>query len=206
MTATASASFDDLERAAAGTTGQRRLAAGDYLFHQGDRSRAVFGVIDGAVRLTRTVIDGRQVVLHRAEAGSTFAEAALFSDIYHCDAVADCPSTVAVFPIAILRARLGQSPELAMRLAARLARQVQSLRSQVELRNIRTAEERVLAALALRCDGTTGTAVLGSSLKLFAAEIGLTHEALYRSIAKLEQAGRIERNGREIRIFETGRR
>jgi CRP-like cAMP-binding protein len=204
MTDVMADSFRDFERASGGAAIRRTLEAGETLFRQGDATVAVYGVVTGAVRLTRTAIDGRQVVVFRAEAGATFAEAALFADAYHCDAVADRPAVVAVFPTAALRSRLAADPESALRLAARLARQVQALRGQMELRNIRSAEDRVLAALVLRQDAASGLTRLPMPLKLFAAEIGLTHEALYRTIARLERAGRIARGPEGIRIREAG--
>ena len=38
--------------------------------------------------------------------------------------------------------------------------------------------------------------MLGKEIKQFAAEIGLTHEATYRALAKLVKDGRIEKAGR----------
>lgn len=191
--------LDGLEQAIGKGVARRPLAAGECLFRQGDPAFAIFGLLAGTVRLVRHAADGRPVVMHRAEPGGTFAEAALFSDVYHCDAVADRTSTVMVFPTALLRRRMAESPELAVSLAARLARQVQALRAQAELRNIRSAEERLLAALALRCD-PAGRVRLGTTLKHFAAEIGLSHEALYRAVAKLERAGSIQRDAAGIRL------
>lgn len=186
--------LESLAQAIGRGVSRRALAAGEALFRQGDRTFAIFGLLDGTVRLVRHAADGRPVVLHRAEPGGTFAEAALFSEVYHCDAVADRASAVLVFPTPLLRARMAESPDLAMALAARLARQLQAVRSLAELRNIRSAEERVQAAFALRSDAS-GRVRLGTTLKQFAAEIGLTHEALYRAVARLETAGRVVRDG-----------
>lgn len=193
--------FDVFERTAGPAAWHRSLAPGETLFCQGDDTLAVFGVESGVVRLVRHASCGRTVVLYRAERGGTFAEAALFSPRYHCDAVAETASRVVGFPTALLRSRMQDCADLAMAVAARLARQVQGLRSQVELRNIRSAEDRVLAALALRGEAPGGGVELGGGLKLFAAEIGLTHEALYRTLRRLQNDGRIERRGRIIRLM-----
>jgi hypothetical protein len=67
---------------------ERTLAAGQTLFHRGDRADGLYEVISGRIRLTRMDPDGRELVLGIACAGDTIAEASLFSAIYCCDAVA----------------------------------------------------------------------------------------------------------------------
>lgn len=131
----------------------RRLAAGAALFRQGDPARALYVVEQGRVAMVRHSPEGRRLILFTAGPGDSFAEAALFAETYHCDAVAETRSLILEVPKAALRAALAGHPRLAERLLARLARQVQDLRQRLELRNIRGARERVwqkllLAALA----------------------------------------------------------
>lgn len=73
-------------------------------------------------------------------------------------------------------------------------------RRRLELRNIRNARERVWQKLQLSPIRDDGTVIIDRPLKEMAGEIGLTHEALYRSLAALEKAGRIRRRGRTIRL------
>ena len=74
---------------------------------------------------------------------------------------------------------------------ARLAHQLQELRARMELRNIRSARERVLQYLRLRVHNRS-IAVEGR-LQDIAAEIGITREALYRTLAALEAEGCLTR-------------
>jgi CRP-like cAMP-binding protein len=187
----------DLERRVGGS--RRRLEAGAALFHEGDATFGLFTVVEGAVRLVRHGLDGGTVTLHIARPGETFAEASLFSDVYHCDAVADLSSVVAVLDKTAVRALFAADQDFAAAFAARLARQVQGLRSQLALRDIRSAEARLTAALALRA-GPDGRIHLKGTLKSFASEIGLTHEAVYRTLAKLERAGGLIRDGDVLRL------
>ena len=76
----------------------RELAAGDVLFTQGALASAMYAVEAGRMRLVRRTVDGHLAVLHTARANELFAEAALFSDVYHCDAVAAVPSRVRKYP------------------------------------------------------------------------------------------------------------
>ena len=181
----------------------RSLDAGATLFRQGDRVAAIFSLEAGRVRMVRHTTDDHRVTLHTARAGELFAEAALFSDVYHCDAVADVPSRVRILPKATLLAAFADDPELARRFMAILARQVMTLRTRLEHRNIRPARERILQHLALTA-GDGRTVRLDGTLLDLAAEIGLTHEVLYRNLASLERDGVIERDKDAITLV--GRR
>ena len=119
----------------------RVLSPGELLFRQGDRAAAIYKVESGRLRLIRRTVDDHLVILHMARRGELFAEASLFADAYHCDAVAAALSSVRVYPRAIVMDALRTDPALAEAMA-RLARQLQELRARMELRNIRSARER----------------------------------------------------------------
>jgi CRP-like cAMP-binding protein len=176
----------------------REVRAGATLFHQGDAVTAIFEVETGRLRLVRHAIDGHPIVLHTARAGELFAEAALFARAYHCDAVAVVDSRVRAYPKRALRALLRGNPDHAERFMALLARQVHAVRARLEERNIRSARERILHHLALAA-GTDGRTVrLEGTLVDLAAELGLTHEVLYRTLAVLQKEGTIARMPRQI--------
>lgn len=73
-------------------------------------------------------------------------------------------------------------------------------RQRYELKQIRSAPERLLQRLRLGCD-ETGVFRIEGSLKEMAAELGLTHEALYRALASLSRDGRIERSADSLRVM-----
>jgi len=118
------------------------LAPSDLLFRQGNPAAAIYKVESGRLRLIRRTVDDHLVILHMARRGELFAEASLFADAYHCDAVAAALSSVRVYPRAIVMDALRTDPALAEAFMARLARQLQELRARMELRNIRSARER----------------------------------------------------------------
>lgn len=171
----------------------RDLAAGEILFRQGDPPVAIYRVESGRLRLVRRTLDDHLVILHTARRGDFFAEAALFADSYHCDAVAAAPSRVLVYPKARLMEVLRAEPALAEAFMARLAHQLQDLRAQMELRNIRSARVRVLQYLRLRAGPRRHTVAIEGRLQDIAAEVGLTREALYRTLAALEAEGSLTR-------------
>ena len=172
---------------------RHRFGRGSAVFRQGDPVSAVFLVETGRVRLTRVLADGMSLILHVAEAGHSFAEASLSAIQYHCDATAELDSIVLALPKPDLLAALAADPTECLALTLALAAQVRDLRAWLELRNVRSATERVLAWLRLHASGNPPTVVLRRSWTQIAGELGLTREAIYRSLARLEQQGRITR-------------
>jgi CRP-like cAMP-binding protein len=179
----------------------RHVADGEYLFRQGRATFGIFRLLHGRIRLVRVSADGTEVSMHGVRRGELFAEASLFSARYHCDAVATMDSEVLVYPRAELAQRLHDDREALWAFTGELARRVQGLRSLLELRQTRSAPERVLQFLRLRSD-TQGVVRPDDSLKRLAEEVGLTHEAFYRALATLEREGAIKRSPGEIRLNE----
>ncbi len=184
---------DWLPAAARASAVERKLASGEPLFHLGDKTAGLVEVVSGRVRLTRVDRSGRETVLYVAGPGETIAEASLFSPAYHCDAVAATDAIVRVYPKAAVLAAFARDPKAAQAFSAMLARQVMNLRTRLAQRDIRSARERLRHYFALNA-GTDGRTVnLSGTLKELAAELGLTHEALYRTLAALEKSGEIRR-------------
>ena len=179
---------------------ERRLKAGETLFRRGAKTEGLFEVVAGRVRLTRVDRSGREVVLHVAGPGETLAEASLFSAQYHCDAIASTNAIVRVYPKREVLNAIEENPKAAQAFSAMLAHQVMNLRARIEQRNIRSAGERVRHFLTLNAGDDGRTINLSGTLKDLAAELGLSHEALYRTLAALEHSGEIKRKGSKITL------
>ena len=165
---------------------KRRVPAGTALFRQGDPTIGIFVLLRGTLRLQRVTPDGAAITLHLVRPGVMFAEASLFTTRYHCDAIADSDCLAGHYPKAQLTDRLRSDPEALWAFSAELAQRLQSMRQRYELKQIRSAPQRVLQFLRLRCD-PDGCYRTEASLKDVAAELGLSHEALYRALALLEK-------------------
>jgi DNA-binding MarR family transcriptional regulator len=85
-----------------------------------------------------------------------------------------------------------------------LAHQIHALRSRLEERNIRSARERVLNRLVLSAKGRNRTMTFDGTLMDLAAEMGLSHEVLYRTLAALEKDGTITRTRSAITLQKNG--
>ncbi len=178
----------------------RKLKAGEVLFRIGSKTVGFYEVIAGRVRLARVDRAGHEIILHVAGPGETLAEASLFSTQYHCDAVASTNAVVRLYPKQELLSVFGKDPKAAQAFAKALAGLVMSLRTRIEQRNIRSARERVWHFLALNVGSDRRTVQLRGALKDLAAELGLTHEALYRTLAALDRSGEIRRKGGKITL------
>ena len=191
---------DWLPAAARASAVERKLKAGEPLFHLGDKTAGLAEVVAGRVRLTRVDRSGRETVLYVAGPGETIAEASLFSPAYHCDAIAGTDAVVRIYPKPAVLAAFAKDPKAAQAFSATLAHQVMSLRTRLAQRDIRSARERLRHFLALNTSADGRSVTLRGTLKELAAELGLTHEALYRTLATLERAGEIRRAGGKITL------
>jgi CRP/FNR family transcriptional regulator, dissimilatory nitrate respiration regulator len=158
---------------------RRSLARSEFLFRQGDKVQAIYFIEEGRLRLDRHTFDGRSLVFGTSSAGEFFVEAALFADIYHCDAVATEPSRVRIYPKTAVLKALNTDPSDALSFLKLMAHQVIEARQRLELMKIRSAKERVLLYLDLHA-GPKGSLTLKSELQDIASELGLTREAACR--------------------------
>jgi CRP/FNR family transcriptional regulator, dissimilatory nitrate respiration regulator len=180
------------------TLERRSLARNEVLFRQGDKVNAIYFVEAGRLRLERQTFDGRSLVVGTTSSGKFFVEAALFADVFHCDAVATEPSQVCVYPKAAVLNALRADTANAMSFLSLVAHQVMELRHRIEIMKVRSAKERVMLYLDLNAGADGRTVDLRSQLQDIAGELGMTREVLYRTLTSLEQAGAIERAGARI--------
>jgi CRP-like cAMP-binding protein len=141
------------------------------------------------------------MTIHTGRAGELFAEGALFSDAYQCDAVAAEPAEVRACGKAELLAAIGESPSTIIALLEKVTHLLHHARAMRELRNVRSADHRAMQHLHLASKG--GVVVFDRPLREVADDLGLTHEAYYRSLAALARAGRIKRTGRIITLIKS---
>ncbi len=160
--------------------------AGETVFRLGEPPRRMLWVLEGEVRLVRRSRDGVEIVLQRAASGF-IAEASLESPRYHCDAVAAATSRLLGFPMARFKDSLQRDEGFRNFWMARLATELRAQRAQCERLGLRSAAERIVHYI--ETEGTNGRLELQRTRKAWAAELGLTHEALYRVLASLRRAG-----------------
>jgi CRP-like cAMP-binding protein len=173
----------------------RRLAQGEALFRSGDPALGLVLVREGVLELIRTSPEGRRLVLHRAGPGSTFAEAscskatitATPSPLSRAAPQSTRPLNCAAQPRQT-RALGGASPRI-----SRPASWPSGCRPCAS--PCRTPPTGCLTCCTRFHPEPDGGRRLGRSWKTVAAELGLSHEATYRALARLERAGLLRREG-----------
>jgi CRP-like cAMP-binding protein len=158
---------------------KRTLGAGEHLFHLGEPVLSLFVILEGGVHLIRHQEHGGAIILQRASPGEILAEASLFSDRYHCDAVTEKGATVQSIPKRELRERLMKEPGFAEAWTAHFAREIQDTRLRSEILSLKTVASRLDAWLVWH-----GELPPKGEWALLASQIGVSPEALYREIAK----------------------
>jgi len=73
-------------------------------------------------------------------------------------------------------------------------------RARLERQALKSAADRVLHLLHTEGSGPRCEVVFPGSVKDLAKELGLTHERLYRTLAKLERDGSVVRGENRLRI------
>lgn len=156
----------------------RTLEQGKVLFRREDRITSMYFVRSGEVALERPLADGTALALHVATAGNSLAEASLFAETYHCDAVARSHAQIATMSRAVFLSRLRENPSAALSLIETHAKEVQSQRARIEILRMRRVADRLDAWLELH-----GEPEKGEWIRV-ADQIGVSSPALYRELAK----------------------
>jgi len=158
----------------------RTVPAADTLFRAGDRVKSLYLVVSGALRLTRMLPPGAELIMQRAEAGAIVAETSLFADRYCCNAIATETSLIRAVRIQAMRAALRDDSVLLWEWLRHMAREVQQARARAEILSLKTVAHRVEGWRALN----NGVLPPKGRWRQLADEIGVSPEALYREFAR----------------------
>lgn len=152
---------------------------GALLFARGDDVETLFLLEEGEVKLSRSLVSGKELVLHRVRAVGILAEASVYSASYHCDALCLSRCVIRKLPISRFLNLIERKPELSSVWSAHLAHALQSARYRSEILTMKKVSERLDAWL----DWHDGCLPVKGKWKEVAAEIGVSPEALYRELA-----------------------
>lgn len=186
----------------------RSFAADEVMWHAGAEPRGFFVIIQGAVKVVRTV-HGRQHVVHVEGAGGTLGDVALFEgQPYPATAIAQSATTCLAVTRDGLLAAIRQDPELALSLLARLAARVRHVIGRLDGRTARSVSARLAGYLLERRQRGREVFTLGGSHTAVAEELGTVREVLGRSLRGLRDRGLItvDAKGGIVIVDEAGLR
>lgn len=159
---------------------QDRLKQGQALFRRKDLVQRMFRVIEGEVHLVRYQKDGQTLTLQRANRHAVVADASLFAKEYHCDATARLDTLVSSVRVNEFRDFLSTNSEASRSWMIHLGRTAQDARFRAEMISLKTVDERLDAWV----DWHQSDLPKKGQWRSLAEELGISPEALYRSLAK----------------------
>lgn len=179
----------------------RDLAVGERLFRRGDAAVNFFILATGRIRLIRPTINNLNATLQFAEPESILGENAIFESAYSNSAIATVASKVIVYPASCLLSIVQEYPDLVEDLLKMLLEKIKYFQTNMELREIRAANLRVLQYLNYAADNEHKIVNLDCPLQDIAVQIGFTPETFSRTLSKLEAEGSITRHSDVIIIL-----
>jgi len=171
----------------------KHVEAGQPLFHEGDMANTVFQVIDGVVRTSKLLSNGKRQIISFCYPGDLVGIS--HDQSYHteCEAVSDVH--LRVFRKNAGNIRFGDDPEIVELLLHFAAMEVANMQEHFLMLGCKTATEKVASfLLSLACrSGVPGQLGISVSLPMKRADIadylGVTIETVSRTITKLKTTG-----------------
>jgi CRP/FNR family transcriptional regulator len=191
----------------AGMVVPKRLAKGDYLFHQGTPAEGFYVVQSGAVNIHRVNAMGKEQVIAVFRAGQSFAEAAVASEGgYPADARVLEASTILLVPKADFIGLLRREPSLALRILGSMSLHLRDLVGKLDDMKLKDVESRLAHWLLKQCPPPPAfkpvTIHLDRTKRVLAAELGTVSETLSRTLAKWRDLHLVRVGGKTITVLE----
>jgi len=187
-----------------------RFRRGERIYGEGDRADAVFNIITGVVKSYRTLSDGRQHILSFLFAEDLIGLAQNGS--YANSAEAVTAATLYRIPAVPLQARLRNYPDLDVQVISKLCHELREAQRHAVL----LSEQHAIAKVGLFLQmlethqaargESMGEVYLQMSRRDIAAYVGITPEAVTRSLRDLVNRGAITfRDRRHAQIINRAR-
>jgi len=183
------------------------LAAGETLFHMGDRSAHFYYLDEGAIKLFRVSPAGQEKIVEIIRPGQTFAEAVMFfaRPLYPVNAQALEDSVLTAFDSAVFLEMLHQSTETCLRLLGTLSVRLHQRVNEIDALSLQNATLRVVNFLLARLPEAAhedGRRVihLEAAKKDIAGRLSIQPETFSRVLHALTESGAIEVDGRRISV------
>ena len=179
---------------------RKEYRKGQIVFGEGDPSRGFFLVASGAVKIFRVGPDGRERVLHVVETGESFAEAAMFMDMYPATAEALGPSTIVYIEKNGFKQLLMHDPHLSLKIMGALVKWLSHMRNALTDLTLKEVPAR-FASYVLSLPVEPGKPIKVTISKTTVAQmLGTTKETFSRLLARLAQHRILTYRGSLIRV------
>ncbi len=182
----------------------RQISApkGSILFASGDATQGFYAVHDGSVRVYRVSSRGKEITQRIVDAGSTFAEASIFSDIYRCHAETLKDSTVWLIQKDAFLELIRQNSKFAVTWIRILSLEILHLCHRIEELSLKSPRARIASYILLLSElQDTPDVILPVHRKSIATLLGMTHETFYRKTKELENERLLRFDKQKVEIL-----
>jgi len=174
---------------------------GSILFSPGDPSQGFYAVLNGSIRVYRGSSKGKEITLEIVGAGSTFAEASLFTDTYHCYAEVLKDSTIFLIRKDAFLELVEGNIHFAAAWIKILSHEVMHLRQRIEELTLKSPKTRIMSYILLLAEMQNSSSItLPAHRKSIATLLDMTHETFYRSARELENEGLVRFTEQRVEI------
>jgi CRP/FNR family transcriptional regulator len=182
----------------------RKIAANETLWCEGDERSHIFIVRTGAVCMSRTLPNGRRIVLEFAYPGDIIG---LGSDTHACDAHCVQSTKLDVIPASAFKRAVAEDPEFGRQASVQVSNALAAAYQHVVVISKLSASERLasfLMALSKRNEehGLSAMSVVLPMKRLDIADfLGLTIETVSRTFTRFRDMGLITMDQHNVVLF-----
>lgn len=189
---------------------ERSYGRGEMIFGEGDLADGFYIVGRGRVKIFKTALDGKELILHIYGPGNPFGEVPVFAGgRFPANAMALAASQVLFLPRGDFVALIARRPSLAMNMLAELSLRLREFTVQLETLSLKTVPSRLaayLVRLSREREAKKRTSESEVQLPLskgqLAGLLGTIPETLSRIFAKMSAAGLIRVEGKTIFLLD----
>ncbi|TFW71636.1 Crp/Fnr family transcriptional regulator [Methylotenera oryzisoli] len=178
---------------------------GTAVFNRGEAAVGLYILLDGQLKLGVTSPQGSEKIISIVSPGESFGEAILFLERkfpVYAQAILD--SKVLLIPKSLIFSMLDNDTMFARKMLAGLSVRMHQLVQDIEMLSLQSCTQRFIGyLLQISADASDASNItLPASKTTIASLLNLTPETLSRTIAKLQQLGLIEVNGKDVMIID----
>ena len=178
---------------------------GTSVFNRGDAAVGLYILLDGQLKLGVTSPQGSEKIISIVTPGESFGEAILFLERqFPVYAQATLDSDVLLVPKSLIFSMLDNDSLFSRKMLAGLSIRMHQLVQDIEMLSLQSCTQRFIGyLLQISADAPDASNItLPASKSTIASLLNLTPETLSRTLAKLQQLGLIEVNGKDVMITD----
>jgi len=178
---------------------------GTSVFNRGEAAVGLYILLNGQLKLGVTSPQGSEKIISIVSPGDSFGEAILFLERQfpvYAQAILD--SQVLLVPKSLIFSMLDNDTMFARKMLAGLSVRMHQLVQDIEMLSLQSCTQRFIGyLLQISADAIDASNItLPASKTTIASLLNLTPETLSRTMAKLQQLGLIEVNGKDVMIID----